>query len=76
MGEALFDLVLAKLRDQGSEGPPHRVPDLFLGIGGRRVFHGPDCHPAFSISACQGLVPLRLRSALLDVLMQGISEFG
>jgi hypothetical protein len=30
MGEALFDLVLAELRGQGSEGPPHRIPDLFF----------------------------------------------
>jgi hypothetical protein len=30
MGEALFETVLAELRNQGSEGPPHRIPDLFL----------------------------------------------
>jgi hypothetical protein len=71
MGEALFDLVLAKLRGQGSEGPPHRVPDLFLGIDTART-----AIRAFSISACHGLILLDLGSALLDVLMQGISEFG
>jgi hypothetical protein len=29
MGEALFETVLAELRNQGSEGPPHRIPDPF-----------------------------------------------
>lgn len=27
-GEALFELSLAEKRSQGSEGPPHRIPDF------------------------------------------------
>src|ERR1700735_2374794 len=29
-GEALFELSLAEKRSQGSEGPPHRIPDFCL----------------------------------------------
>jgi hypothetical protein len=28
MGEALFEISLAEKRSQGSEGPPHRIPDF------------------------------------------------
>jgi hypothetical protein len=40
MGEALLKTVIAELRNQGSEGPPHRTPDFLVreylsGTGGR-----------------------------------------
>jgi hypothetical protein len=36
MGEALFEISLAEKRSQGSEGPPHRIPD-FLPLSQQKV---------------------------------------